>query len=308
MTTGQKSYATPRAMWTAVTARAKAAAGVSGQPAHEVLREFLYERLLDRVFAQPEAPWVLKGGTALLVRADDARHSKDVDLLYRVADLDEAVEQLRAALALDRGDMLSFTATTVDPMGAGQQPGVTGRQVGIEVYAGLKQAGSFHIDLVTGSLMTAEPDERVVTTVVAVPGVVPPTVRLYPVVDHVADKICATEATYPGGKPSSRVRDLVDLVVIARTETMSLRALRAAIASERHHRDLPNRETFSVPANWADQYPGVSGSTRHCAGLDFAAAEALVAAFLAPALVPVSGEDQTWSPTSAAWVPGDALA
>lgn len=306
-TSSEKTYKTPQAMWTAVTARAKAAAAASGQPVNEVVREFLYERLLDRVFALPEAPWVLKGGTALLVRVEDARHSKDVDLLYRIADLDEAVEQLRAALALDRGDRLSFTVTKIESTGGGQQPGVAGLQVNIEIYAGLKKVGSFHIDLVTGSLMTAEPDERVVTTVVDVPGVVPPTVRLYPIVDHVADKLCATEATYLDGKPSSRVRDLVDLVVIARTETMSLRALRDAIASERHHRDLPSRETFSVPATWTDRYSEVSGSTRHCAGLDFAAAVGLVAQFLAPALVVVSGEDQTWSPTAAAWVRDDAL-
>lgn len=38
------------------------------------------DRFLARVFHAPEAPWVLKGGTAVLARVDDARTTKDVDL------------------------------------------------------------------------------------------------------------------------------------------------------------------------------------------------------------------------------------
>ncbi|MGH8777149.1 MAG: hypothetical protein ACRDWI_19065 [Jiangellaceae bacterium] len=47
--------------------------------------------------------------------------------------------------------------------------------------------------------------------------------RLYPVADQIADKVCATmETNYPGGKRSSRVKELVDLVALAHTQTVDL--------------------------------------------------------------------------------------
>ncbi len=43
--------------------------------------------------------------------------------------------------------------------------------------------------------------------------------RLYPVANQIADKVCATLADYHG-RPSSREKDLVDLVVIAVTQSV----------------------------------------------------------------------------------------
>ena len=61
--------------------------------------------------------------------------------------------------------------------------------------------------------------------------------RLYPVADQVADKVCATIADY-SGRPSSREKDLVDLVVIAVTQTVDAVSLRQAIATECAQRRL----------------------------------------------------------------------
>ncbi|WP_420811603.1 nucleotidyl transferase AbiEii/AbiGii toxin family protein [Nocardia mangyaensis] len=38
--------------------------------------------MLARVFVDPFGPWILKGGTSLLVRIPGARHSQDLDLLH----------------------------------------------------------------------------------------------------------------------------------------------------------------------------------------------------------------------------------
>ncbi|WP_420853342.1 nucleotidyl transferase AbiEii/AbiGii toxin family protein [Ruania rhizosphaerae] len=95
----------------------------------------------------------------------------------------------------------------------------------------------------------------------------PPTpvaVTAHPVVDHIADKVAATESTY-GGHPSGRVRDLVDLVVIAQTHQIDGTALHAAIESERRHRELPYREAFVAPAGWARTYPREARRTVLCA-------------------------------------------
>jgi len=298
-----QDYPHPRAMWRAVVDTAQTVAKATGRPDTAVLREYLYARILDRVFADPDSPWVLKGGTALLVRDADARHSRDVDLLHQHGTLSDAVEQLRAAVTLDLGDQLQFQVTRTHVVAGGQQ-GVDGIRVGIEAFAGTKKIDAFHIDLVVGSVMTAEPDEREAPSAINVLGIPAPTVRLYPVIDHVADKVCATEAIYASGLPSSRARDLVDLVVIARAETMSLHALRAAIASERYHRGLPPRADFSPPAGWTSQYPELAKATSHCADLALDDAVHLVRVFLSPALVPPDGpQDREWDPKTQTWAP-----
>ncbi len=292
-------YATGRDLWEAVIARAKTAARSTGRPSNELLREFVYERLLARVFAQTDEPWVLKGGTALLARVDDARHSKDVDLLHSLSDVDTALIHLRRALARDMGDHFVFEIVSTTVMDQDQQAGVAGCRVDIDARVGPKSRQKFHIDLVTGSLMTGDPEPQPAPALVTVPGLVVPTYRLYPVADHVADKLCATEATY-GGYPSSRVRDLVDLVVIARTQTMRLPALHAAVSGERLRRGLPVREAFSPPPGWAPKWPTLAGATPHCAGLGFRQAAALAGALLGPALGERAGEG-TWDPQTTSW-------
>jgi hypothetical protein len=65
--------------------------------------------------------------------------------------------------------------------------------------------------------------------------------------DHIADKVCATiERHGPLLLPSSRVRDLVDLAVIARTSE-SADALREAITAESLHRELDPITRWACP-------------------------------------------------------------
>lgn len=81
---------TPEAWWNSARDRARTAARASGRDPHYVLREFVYERFLARVFHDGDLPWVLKGGVALLARVEDARYSRDVDLLHAGDDVEHA--------------------------------------------------------------------------------------------------------------------------------------------------------------------------------------------------------------------------
>lgn len=237
------------AMWSAVTARAKATGNATGMDPGAVIRRFVFQRFLARVFHEPDAPWVLKGGTAVLARVHGARTTKDVDLLRQLGDLDAAVAALRAAVAVDLGDHFRFVITSVDhsPGGAGQ-PAVDGLRAAVDAYCGAAKKVTFGVDLVTGSLMTAAP-ELLADPVLDVRGLETPTLRLYPVVDHIADKLCATQASYgtTGDRPSSRVRDLVDLVVFARSQEVDGSALIAAVRGEWTQSGLPGEPVFAPP-------------------------------------------------------------
>jgi hypothetical protein len=120
------AYGTPSAMWAAATARLKTESGISGRPLANLQREFLYSRLLARVFspANPASErWVLKGGIALLTRVSSARHSKDIDLYLRDSSTETAITELQAAAAIDLEDHLLFATA---PRGRCRR-GATGR-------------------------------------------------------------------------------------------------------------------------------------------------------------------------------------
>lgn len=291
-------------MWRAISDRARAASKATGRPTNELVRRFVYDRFLARVFADLDAPWVLKGGTAVLARVNDARHSKDVDLLRSLGNIDDALEALRAAVAVDLDDHFRFVVGTVRPVGgAGQQPDIAGYRVQIDAYCGARKCEAFGVDLVTGSLMTTEPEVVRSSLPLELPGLHAPTVRAYPVVDHIADKLAATETVYADGARSSRPRDLVDLVVFARTQCVDGEELHHAIVAERRHRGLPVTHAFSVPPAWASTYAPLAAKTPHCDGLhELAAAVSLVAAFLEPALTGAA-TGHSWDPSDQSWSP-----
>lgn len=161
------------------------------------------------------------------------------------------------------------------------------------MYAGIKVAQSFGIDLVVGSLMTRDPEQASRENPQLLDGALTPPVQLYPVVDHIADKVCATETLY-GGFPSSRARDLVDLVVLARTHRVDISALRVAIASERQHRGLPHLPIFEVPEGFSTGYAKPAEETSHCREMPYADAVALARSLVEPAMAPAGGPARSW--------------
>ncbi|MEG0217146.1 MAG: nucleotidyl transferase AbiEii/AbiGii toxin family protein [Raoultibacter sp.] len=66
---------------------------------------------------------------------------------------------------------------------------------------------------------------------------------------RIAEKVCATMQTYGNG-PSSRVKDLVDLIVSMRGEEVDADKLACIISAECKLRRIPPFDNFSVPDNW----------------------------------------------------------
>lgn len=297
-------YATPRDMLMAVRARATTAAKDTGLPKANVLRQFVYDRFLARVFHNPGNGWVLKGGTALLARVRSARHSKDIDLFLAEGTLDTAIAELRAVAELDLRDHLTFVVPPGPPTRSEErphQPDTALATIHVDSYMGATNIESFTVDVVTGSLITQPAERYDSEPLIRIPGIVSPPYRLYPVVDHIADKLCATIELL-AGRPSSRTRDLVDLVVIARTQRVDAMALREAIRSEQDHRQLALIDRWSCPETWVADYPGRARDVIECAGYrTFTAATTLVASFLDPVLSGELGDGHEWSPTELSW-------
>jgi hypothetical protein len=292
-------YATASAFLAAVDARVRAAAAGSLHSISELRRQFAYERFLARVFASTDSPWVLKGAASLLVRLPVARHSLDIDLFRAAAQTPEAAAgELRALAVVDLADYFRFDVGPEQRIAQGMD----GVRVAVTAHIGTRSFERFPIDIVTGCEITGPPERRTPAPVVDLSGLPPVTYQLYPLADHVTDKLCAMVETYgEGQRASTRYRDLVDLVLIARTEELDAHAVRTAVEHEFHRRGLPRLETVPVPSpTWA---AGYAAAARRMPSLDgyatLDAAMDLVRRLLDPVLQ--GRTDGRWSPHEASW-------
>lgn len=301
-------YKTGNALWAAVSDKIKTIAATETSSARRneriqsLQREFIFGRFLARVFSDHTAPWVLKGGTAMLLRVHDTRTTKDIDLLHEIGDLPAAATALEAAASRDIGDHFVFQrARTRTATGGAAQHHIHGTRVTFTVRCGSKNLGNIGVDLVTGSLMTATPEHIPRPHPLTIDGLTAPDIRIYPAVDHVADKICATASTYQSGE-SSRPRDLIDLVVFATTQTFDSTTLHTAVHSEWANRGLQGPPAFNPPDSWARPYAEIAANVTACSTHStFDSATALVHTFLAPALQTTPLPAQSWNPHTGIW-------
>lgn len=267
---------------------ALAADRLVGIPLDQLLLQALFDRFLCRVFSDPvpDRRWLLKGGTALLARVPNARATRDVDLASTADTLDGAVADLAALVAVDMGDHLRFEVVRSKPTGGGDtQPHVRARSVTFAAWAGRQHVGDLRVDVVVGHPPTGVPDLLQPATRIALARPLPTVPFLvYPIVDHIADKVCATMTPgFRAGQRSTRVKDLVDLVVIADSQRVDLRRLQVAIATERRRRGIPEFERLDVPPEWRTPFSKLAAKT-DAVDIDFDAAVELADRFVAPAL------------------------
>lgn len=105
------------------------------------------------------------------------------------------------------------------------------------------------MDLVGSDLrMTGEPDDVPPLARGVIPEVEQRGYRAYPLVDHIADKVAAIyERHGEDRRPSTRYRDLVDLVAIVTGASVPAEAQSAALRSEFERRGLTLPYGFDVP-------------------------------------------------------------
>ena len=199
------------------------------------IRQEYFRRFLSRIFSErDDSDWLLKGGTGVLARVASGRRTTDVDHFRANNTLDGALKELTRLASLDLGDFFRFVYTKHQSAVAGdQQTHTEGYGVDFDVYIGADKKEPLHVDLVVGAIITDEVRITPPANRVDLPRLPSNDYRLDPIVDQIADKVCATMADY-SGRPSSREKDLVDLVIIAKTQTRERR-----LAEARHRRRGP---------------------------------------------------------------------
>lgn len=297
--------ATGYSTWTATDKAIKAAARTiskaQGRDFHTLIRGAYFDRFLSRVFDESQGNrWVLKGGSGMLARVPDTRATKDVDLTTSAMSIDEAERALIAAASNDIGDHAVIRHRDSRPIVEHDvQPDVTGRRITFEMRDAqtLKLIHTIPVDLVVedgliGRTEVIDPASRVMPS----RGLPTAPYRLYPLSDQIADKASATMLRF-NGRPSTRTKDLVDLVVIARTQSVDVDKMRAAIEARFMARREPIPAQFKVPDGWSARYSQMTKGVPACQGFeDVHTAEKLVGTLLAPALDPARPRCHQWTP------------
>lgn len=296
--TGGRSYGSPGDFRRALTDKLRDAAARSRWTLQQLQRQMAYDRLLERLYLVDEG-WIIKGATALLARDIGVRGTIDIDL-YRDVAGEIADADLRQAAAVDIDDWFRFEIGQPRPLA-----GTGGARLPVRAFVGNTEWAAFHVDLVGQDLrMTGDPEDVPPLARVVMPDVEQHGYRAYPLVDHVADKVCAIfERHGPTGTPSTRYRDLVDLVAIVLAAAVEAEPQLTALRSEAQRRGMQLHGRFAVPDRglWESGYAAEAGRSLLSIARTLDEAVATVAPFLDPLL------DGTargrWEPRNARWIP-----
>lgn len=214
-----------------------------------------FDRLLVRMQTVAADQWVLKGGFALDLRlAARARSTKDLDIEWR-AEEGELADTLLDAAEHDAGDFfvlaIERTGTPADRLGGAHRYRVSASLAG-------RPFETFPLDVGVRDDDAAGVETLRTDDLLAFAEIEPIAIPAIPLELQVAEKLHAYTQTYEGGRGSTRVKDLVDLALIAELSSLDAAELRQEIDSI-----FGQRETHSAPrARWSPAERAWSGQAR----------------------------------------------
>lgn len=295
-------YQNAVAFRTAIEARLKLHAREHGQVAlMRMRRQIVFDRFLDRLNAIDPGNWTLKGGLALDYRfGDRARATQDIDLLHD-RDMDRIDEVFSAMEVLEQPDFFEFEITRTNKL----DRLIEGSAVRYHIQANL--AGRVFERIVVDIGFDRTPTmrtERVARSgflqFAGVESVAFPALAME---FHLAEKLHAYCRIYSSeGRTSTRVKDLVDMVLIGRSITIE-----ATLCSEAIHQTFESRRVIQVPSSlgeppseWTVPYRALALSV----GLDpdIRAGHAYAASLFDPLLAGGLPPDARWSHHERRWM------
>ncbi len=264
-----RTFATPAAFKASLEARLKNVAAQRGTDINSLRLKLVIERLLARLFASPNPPWILKGGYAMELRyRPRARTTRDIDLTCAgdsatslAARLAAIRDKIQEAAEADLHDFLTFQIGTPTTELAGAPLG--GARFPCEGFLAGKTYGRFHIDLGFGDDPGGSPEILTGDDLLAFAELPPAKVLAIPKPQQFAEKIHAYTRRWTD-RENMRTKDLVDLVLLI--ETAGVTPAEVAIAAQRTFTRRATHELPKVlsrpPAIWADDFKALASESQ----------------------------------------------
>lgn len=291
-------YATPEAFRAALDQRLKNHAAQTRIPLVRLRKTIAFDRFLARLVAVASDRWVLKGALALDLRlGSGTRTTKDIDL-GRHDDEAAATDDFLAAQALDLGDFFTFTVQRTPALDAAGDFSAVRYRVHAELAG--RRFEEFPIDIAFSDPLAWRPDRLRGTELLDFAGIERIELPVLPLEQHVAEKLHAYTRSYgTDSGPSTRPKDLIDIVLVKHSAPLNAAALRTALDATFTTRALQPLPSVvpAPPAAWRTPYAKLAEAVGLPTDLELGHSEA--AALLNPVL---AGEARgIWDPAGV-WI------
>jgi hypothetical protein len=234
-------YATAAAFRTALEQRLLAAARQQDVPLVRLRKLVGFERLLARLMVVAPDRWILKGAVALHFRLGARfRTTKDMDL-GRWDNERAATDDLVATEQVDLADHFRFAVERTAKLDQLLEGAAV--RYHVSSYLAGRRFEELTLDVGFGDPLTGAPDRLRGLALLAFAEIEATEVPALPLGPHVAEKVHAYTRSYAGGRPSTRVEDLIDLVLIPSLFPFEAGRLRRALDAT-----FGTRGTHPVPS------------------------------------------------------------
>ncbi|MFA5975929.1 MAG: nucleotidyl transferase AbiEii/AbiGii toxin family protein [Elusimicrobiota bacterium] len=256
-----RTYKTAEAFRAALETRLVARASSGGLTLARLRQQVAFDRFLARLFQDGNPDFMLKGGYAMELRLrHKARFSRDLDLTAKHEkhmDASAWREKLQMLATKDLGDWFSFriAVSSMDLEGAPY----TGYRFPVDARLSSRSFVKFHVDVASGDAVLDDPVWVKGSPLLDFAGIPSPTIALLPSETHFAEKIHAY--TRPReGRLNSRVRDLIDIVLLLDEGLEDLDNVRGALESTfRRRKTHPLPDTLQPPhSTWTKPYADIA--------------------------------------------------
>lgn len=245
-----KKYATATAFRRALEERLRQHVQTTGKDLQRLRRQVAFDRFLCRLFLDDPAPWVLKGGYAMELRMGGARATKDIDLTLRdfrslAADANSAdvLQALQEAASQDLGDFFRFEVGM--PMMDLDGAPYGGARYPVAAQMDGRPFTRFHLDIGIGDVVLDPLEVIEGQSWLAFAGL---SSERFPAISReqqFAEKLHAY--TLPRERPNSRVKDLVDMILLIKSGTMQPARIKTSVVAT-----FDRRATHVLPTVLAD--------------------------------------------------------
>ena len=216
---------------------------------------------------EQSAPWIVKGGYGFEVRYGmNARTTKDIDLSLPELNLDiqpskgtiqKLWEDLQDAAARDLSD--HFVIHIGAPAQEFDAPPGGGARFPVEVLLDRRTFAKFHLDVGIGDITLGSPEWANGEEFFAFAGISPARFRILPIAQQFAEKVHSYTLPRKSGI-NSRVKDLVDLVLMLDKDAPAPELVKPAIEATFIHRgthDIPVTIP-AAPPTWTSSFAAMA--------------------------------------------------
>ena len=255
-----KKYKTPHAFLMGINDRLKTISENEKIPMDRLRRHLAFDRLLIRLFRVNKCPWVLKGGYAMELRIKRARATKDIDLAmfeHLLSSKDpkkrsSAIHDLLVSAAdFDFNDFFVFEIAQASIQLIGPPEG--GSRFPVHSLLDGRTFAKFHIDIGVGDTLIKPFEQLKSRNWLGFAGIqtVP-----FPTISKEQQFAEKFHAYTMSGRDNSRVKDIIDMVLLIQKGKMSKSKVKESIIKVFKIRNVPKipLELLPPPPSWPREF------------------------------------------------------